>query len=75
MSKHLSIRADAPPDYPKGAYIPKGGMCSTCAKLHDDCGDLEFSAMPVISTVDGVHIVRCTEHVRAVLEKVDGANT
>lgn len=46
-------------------YQPKGGMCMTCARRHDDCHGLGFENMPVIRTEDGINIVRCTQHVRS----------
>lgn len=50
-------------------FRPKGGMCMTCAKRHDDCGDLAFFDMPVISTFEDeggltIKVVRCVEHER-----------
>ena len=44
---------------------PKGGMCATCAKRHEDCSDLDFAVMPVIERDENVNIVRCTQHVRS----------
>jgi hypothetical protein len=47
-------------------YQPKGGMCASCAKAHDDCSGFDFSAMKVIDFCSGgkIKIVRCNHFVR-----------
>lgn len=45
-------------------YQPKGGMCAGCAKLLDDCSELDFAMMPVIEREGSVSIVKCTGYVR-----------
>jgi hypothetical protein len=52
---------------------PKGGMCATCAKLGNDCSDLDFAQMPTIESSDKVIIVKCTEHVRSNVELTGSA--
>lgn len=46
-------------------YQPKASMCMSCAKLHDNCTHLPFSAMPPMSKSKGRIIVKCTEHEHA----------
>ena len=29
--------------------VPKGGMCRTCKEVNDDCSELDFESMPIIS--------------------------
>ncbi len=43
------------------SYIPKGGMCSTCKSMNNDCRSLLFESMPVIKAYkDGTLVVKCT---------------
>jgi len=52
----------------KLTYIPKGGMCVSCAHKNDlqFCKTLNFEAMPKISKgdIDGYVLVRCVEFER-----------
>lgn len=48
-------------------YVPRSGMCRTCAKLGfvSDCAELPFHAMPVSKVLpDGTRAVVCTDYVR-----------
>lgn len=49
---------------PARSHQPKGGMCATCAYRAGDCSNLAFEQMPVILVLDGLSIVRCTQHHR-----------
>lgn len=51
---------------PKICYIPKGGMCSTCAHKLDNCSALKFDEMPTLGKghSDSTVIVKCTEYRR-----------
>lgn len=43
--------------------VPLGAQCTDCVRRHRDCSDLNFDAMPVDHTRDGVRMVRCTVYV------------
>lgn len=53
-------------------YIPKGGMCATCANKNQDCSYLPFESMPVIEPItiindEGIQsyklaVVRCVNY-------------
>jgi hypothetical protein len=43
------------------SYQPKGGMCRGCKKSLDNCSDLDFESMPILSIELDEIIVRCTE--------------
>ena len=47
-------------------FIPKGSMCTVCAKkAAATCGKLDFSKMPVLRRDDdGYVIVKCSEFER-----------
>lgn len=50
-------------DKEEKVYVPKGGMCNNCEKRFNDCSDLPFHTMPVISNPEeGLYFVRCVEH-------------
>lgn len=50
-------------------WIPKGGMCASCAHQDEDCSALPFKDMPhlVVKQEEGesLVIVRCTEFERS----------
>lgn len=46
------------------AFQPKGGMCGSCASRENDCSELDFEDMPIISIELEEIIVRCTEFKR-----------
>lgn len=46
-------------------HQPRGGMCQTCRRRHEDCSGLPFASMPVARTdKDGTKRVICTEYGR-----------
>lgn len=45
-------------------YIPKGSMCMSCVKKHDNCTKLPFSKMSVIAQFPHLTIVRCSSYKR-----------
>jgi len=46
------------------SHQPKGGMCTSCKKSHDDCSGLDFKSMPILSRDEHEIIVRCTDFQR-----------
>lgn len=42
-------------------YQPKGRMCGSCKKKHEDCSGLDFSAMRRHEQAGSVVVVICTE--------------
>ena len=45
-------------------HYPKGGMCTACQNIKNNCSNLDFKMMPVIK-IDGNHVaVKCTEFKR-----------
>ena len=50
----------------KITYIPKGGMCATCKRTHDNCSGLKFGDMPMLTKPDEnrVIIVKCSSYER-----------
>lgn len=45
-------------------YQPKGGMCKTCSKRHNDCSRLPFNTMPPHTRDGDTVIVICKEYKR-----------
>lgn len=45
-------------------HIPKGGMCATCTKKHENCSALDFTKMPVFHKRPEYTIVICSFYKR-----------
>lgn len=41
---------------------PKGGMCATCVRKHEDCSGLPFKDMPVLFRTPWGNTVKCIEY-------------
>ena len=47
-------------------YIPNGGMCLSCTKLHDNCSNMAFDTMRAIKKYkDNVIMVLCVNRVQS----------
>lgn len=44
---------------------PKGGMCATCVRKHEDCSGLPFKDMPVLFRTPWGNTVKCIEYQRS----------